>query len=296
MKHSLIIGMGIGQLYQVELLKLGHTVITVDNDTNKSADYTNLQVALDTHAPFDTIHICTPNFTHETIANQVAKFTKIVFIEKPGVIDSAHWKSLINSNLSTRFMMVKNNQWREEIDIMKELSNDAVSIQIRWLNRDRVPSPGSWFTTKDLAFGGVSRDLLPHLLSLYTMLNPEYETTPDIFRYSTKMWELTDLTNTEYGIINSAGTYNVDDACIMEFRDNRREWSLETAWRTMADTRQDIEFIMENDSSIVIQLGLCPEIAYHNMIKDALANVDNTEWWANQYKQDCWIHGQIEAL
>ena len=36
---SLVVGMGIGQLYKAVLLELGHTVFTVDYDINKDADY-----------------------------------------------------------------------------------------------------------------------------------------------------------------------------------------------------------------------------------------------------------------
>ena len=37
-----------------------------------------------------------------------------------------------------------------------------------------IRKTGSWFTTRKLAFGGVSRDLMPHLLSLYVAMNPHW--------------------------------------------------------------------------------------------------------------------------
>ena len=63
-KRSLIVGMGIGQLYKSVLEKLGHEVITVDQDIGKGADFDSVDKALLVHGLFDTAHICTPNFTH----------------------------------------------------------------------------------------------------------------------------------------------------------------------------------------------------------------------------------------
>ena len=63
-KRSLIIGMGIGQLYKDVLTKLGHEVVTVDLDPTK-ADFTDIKLAISKHSWFETAHICTPNFTHK---------------------------------------------------------------------------------------------------------------------------------------------------------------------------------------------------------------------------------------
>jgi outer membrane protein OmpA-like peptidoglycan-associated protein len=87
-KRSLVIGMGIGQLYKTVLEKLGHEVVTVDKDTAKGADFDSVDSALVVYGLFDTVHICTPNFTHFEIAARVAPHSKIVFIEKPGVATS----------------------------------------------------------------------------------------------------------------------------------------------------------------------------------------------------------------
>ena len=61
---SLVVGLSFGQLYKDVLLKMGHEVITVDNDPNKQADFLELTTALATHSPFDTAHICVPNYLH----------------------------------------------------------------------------------------------------------------------------------------------------------------------------------------------------------------------------------------
>jgi hypothetical protein len=53
---------------------------------------------------------------------------------------------------------------------------------------------------------------------------------------------------------------------------------------------------MKDDSVVVFQLGLCPEDAYQRMIKDAVDNVDNNDFWQIQHDQDIWIHKQIEKI
>ena len=79
----LIVGMGFGNLYKSVHTELGNEIVTVD--TNGTADFTSIDDAIRTHRMFDITHICTPNFTHFSLANKLAKFSKIVFVEKPGV-------------------------------------------------------------------------------------------------------------------------------------------------------------------------------------------------------------------
>jgi hypothetical protein len=62
-------------------------------------------------------------------------------------------------------------------------------------------------------------------------------------------------------------------------------------WR---DLTTEESCVTINDTTI--ELGWCPEEAYHNMIKDAIDNVDNDNFWQQQVRQDIWIHKQIEAL
>ena len=155
--------MGIGNLYATVLDKLGHGIITVDQDSNKGADFLTVDAAIEECRMFDTAHVCTPNFTHEEIARKLAPVTKIIFIEKPGVINSKAWIKLITDFPRTRFMMVKNNMWRDNIDDLKVLAGKAKSVNIEWTRKNCIPSPGSWFTTRKLAFGGVSPVSYTHL-------------------------------------------------------------------------------------------------------------------------------------
>ena len=63
--------------------------------------------------------------------------------------------------------MTKNNMWRDNIEEMKTKFASSDLVQINWINGDRIPSPGTWFTNSKFALGGVEKDLLPHLMSLF---------------------------------------------------------------------------------------------------------------------------------
>jgi len=293
MKTSLVVGMGIGQLYVDVLHKLGYRVVTVDSNPKKGADFETVDAAIIKCHNFDTVHICTPNFTHFELAAKLAPYSKIVFIEKPGVATSLTWAKLISTFPQTRFMMVKNNMWRINIDDLKKLALQAKIVNIRWIRKNCIPSPGSWFTTRKLAFGGVSRDLMPHLLSLYVALNPEWRKESVNGQASLMKWQLENIDSTEYGTINPNGVYDVDDQCYIDFGS---KWGCYADWRSMDAEDSSIEFIMQDNKVERFELGWCPEDAYQSMIADAVDNMHNYEFWLRQYDIDLWIHERIESL
>lgn len=290
---SLIVGMGIGQLYKSVLTQLGHEVCTVDTDINKGADFPSIAPAILMNGNFDTVHICTPNFTHLELAIKLAPISKIIFIEKPGLINRNEWAKLCKRFPRTRFMMVKNNMWRENITELQAKAKVAKNVDIEWIRRNCIPSPGSWFTTRKLAFGGVSRDLMPHLLSLYIALNPDWRIDPLNGVASLQNWLLEDIESTDYGTVYPDGTYDVDDQCNIGFTN---KWYLRANWRSMDTERSAITFINQDNSRDVFELGWCPEEAYLNMIKDAIENLNNDEYWKVQLEIDLWIHERIENL
>ena len=290
---SLVVGMGIGNLYKAVLKEIGNTVVTVDLDPNK-ADYTSVDMAISVHGKFDTVHICTPNFTHVKIARQVAPISRIVFIEKPGVATSDAWAQLVKDYPATRFMMVKNNQYSKEIKRFKNLADQSDIVRVTWNNKNRIPSPGSWFTDRSLAFGGVSRDLIPHMLSYYACLT-DYKDGTLVYKQSKQNWQLDEIDSTDYGVINPNGVYNVDDECTIEYMHGKTKWILSAKWRSLEEDNISISFGMPF-SAVVEKLGLCPEDAYQEMIEQAIENINNDEFWQKQYDQDIWIHQQIEDL
>ena len=292
---SLVIGMGIGQLYKSVLNELGHDVVTVDSNPQAGADYYDYTAAYIDHGHFDTVHICTPNYTHLNIARNVAGLgARIVFVEKPGVDNHTLWKKMVEDYPNTRFMMIKNNQYRDEIKKFKDLARQSNSVKITWNNCNRIPKPGSWFTTKELSFGGVSRDLIPHMLSYYCVLT-DYRLGTKLFGLAKQRWDLSTIDSTDYGTVDTTGTYNVDDFCELEYKNGRTKYVLTANWRTLQESDISISFDLPS-SAVRYELGLCPENAYKQMISEAIDHITDDSYWSEQLDQDIWIHQQIERL
>lgn len=298
--RSLVIGLGIGQLYTNVLKELDATVYTVDQDAGKGPDFRSVEEALDNGNQYDTIHIATPNFTHKQIADAVLvnnlSRNAIVFIDKPGFKNAVHWvnaytyaNQLYNK---PRIMMVKNNQYRPNI---KAMGYDAVQsklISIDWVNENRVPNPGTWFTNKELAWGGVSRDLMPHLLSYLPRFFPyEYQNAKLVRKRLLQNWKLSDLQSSDYGLVDPNGVYDVDDYCQLEFELNGKTITLTADWKNNKESS-----ISAMIGDYFYNLGLCPEEAYKEMIRTAVINRDNDSYWREQYEQDVWIHSILEGL
>jgi predicted dehydrogenase len=294
MPRSLVIGMGIGQLYKTVLEKLGHEVVTVDSDISKGANFPNVQPALLMYNWFDTVHICTPNFTHYELADKVSAYTKMVFVEKPGFKTRQDWEKYITHRPFSRLLMVKNNMWRSNITELQELANRADTVNIKWIRKNCIPSPGSWFTTRELAFGGVSRDLMPHLLSLYIALNDKWQDAQMTGQEARQVHTLDKIEDTEYGAVKRDGIYDVDDVCKIKYMDHGRVWKMEANWADGVADNRSVEFEMNDGTVKRFELGLCPEEAYRDMIDCAITNVSNDAFWNRQHVQDIWIHDRIQ--
>jgi predicted dehydrogenase len=294
MPKALVIGLGMGQQYRDWMAEMGYEVFTCDIDAGKSPDYTNMNEAILEHKNFDIVYIGTPNFTHEILAYNVVNNCRLLLIEKPGVVDSMSWRNLVKSNPSTRIMMVKNNQYRPEIAEFKRLASMSERVYVRWNNRNRIPHPGSWFTTRSKAFGGVSRDLIPHMLSYYCALT-NYSTGVRLFAQAQQRHELKDIQDTDYGSVNHSGVYDVDDFCEFEFKNADTRWVLTANWKDDRADDSSITFDV-SDQITKFELGLCPKEAYQTMIETAVANLNNNIFWEEQLAQDLWIHKQIEHL
>jgi len=183
-------------------------------------------------------------------------------------------------------MMTKNNQYRDNVHQIREAASQG-QVRINWINDNRVPKPGSWFTTKELAFGGVSRDLMPHLLSWVQVLEPDWMHMSPKFSRCDQRWKLPQLTGTNYGAIVKDGVYDVDDSCYIDLG----RYSLHADWRSMSG-----DDIAIHTDKISFQLGLCPESAYEAMIRIAHENLNNDEFWNKQRDMDLWIHKILENL
>mgnify|MGYP001169019091 CR=1 FL=1 len=318
---SLVIGLNFGQLYTRVLKKMGHEVITVDIDSKQNPMFLELTTALKTHPTYDTIHICTPNNTHYIVAQKVAKHGKIIFIEKPGVETPQQWQLLQTLNPGTKFIMTKNNMFRSKLflDKVKESALQSDTIEINWINQDRIPNPGSWFTNKKLAFGGVTHDLFPHLLSIFIELNlTSYQNFNIKNFHKEQKWNLKDIhmrydvhgkeikeeigQGGTYGTINKDGVYDVDDQAQMELSNDNKTFKIKADWKRGRPGQKEIisiddiglHFYKDDVEHLnFIELGLCPESAYENMIRHCLVHLEDKMFWNKQLEYDLWIQKAI---
>ena len=300
-KKVIIVGLGIGTLYDTVLRtskKYTFDIITVDVDETKNPTYTSIEKCILDHPKFDLAIICTPNYLHEAHAKLLSPISGIVLVEKPGMGSLDIWNKIfrINNNV----FMIKNNMFRKNIKLIRKYiddnANSITGIDIRWLNVDRIPNPGSWFTNKKLAFSGVSSDLLPHLLSLYYSIagdgNINISTLITAQNYS-----LDTISDTAYGTINKDGVYNVDDYCKLDLGGlgGTIPYTLEACWKDEKLKKSKIEIRIHGaESDIIYKLDLCPEEAYLKMVESFLRG--NYSFLDEHHYIDCWIHTCLDQI
>lgn len=129
----------------------------------------------------DAVSIIVPNKFHAPLALQCLKAGKHVFCEKPPGLNAAEVEEMIEVAKTTgkTLMFNFNNRARPESQAMKAYVDDGTtgtinSAQAKWIRRTGIPGFGGWFTTKAMAGGGATIDLLHMIdLSLYLMGYPE---------------------------------------------------------------------------------------------------------------------------
>jgi predicted dehydrogenase len=129
----------------------------------------------------DAVSIIVPNKFHAPLALQCLKAGKHVFCEKPPGLNAAEVAEMVEVAKQTgkKLMFNFNNRARPESQAMKKYVDDGTvgninSAQAKWIRRTGIPGFGGWFTTKALAGGGATIDLLHMIdLALYFMGYPE---------------------------------------------------------------------------------------------------------------------------
>jgi len=259
---------GIGSnVYYSEMKALGYDVDILDIKAPE-AKYTDM-FEID-HA-YDLAVISTPNFSHGIIANHLATHgTTRIFVEKPGVSDAGAWLHMCESHPKTQFHLVKNNLYRENYGEIFELLNQKtpIGVDINWLNKNRIPNPGSWFTTKKLAYGGVSRDLMSHLYCLaIKIMGEDAMLNANFFQGCYQRWGLHNITSTDYGIVTPNGIYDVDDIAQAATIISDISIRLTASWKEGYD-KQSVTLFFRDGTIYEWDFGLCPAAAYGKMLQD----------------------------
>jgi oxidoreductase len=122
----------------------------------------------------DLIIIATPNIFHVEYAEKILNHDISVFIEKPICLNQAEYQRLYEAAKASRaqFIPSRASFLRSDIGyiqslLQKDKSLGRVrSITLEWIRASGIPAPGSWFTDKALAGGGVGYDLGWHMLDV----------------------------------------------------------------------------------------------------------------------------------
>jgi predicted dehydrogenase len=300
MKTICIVGLGIGQLYKNVAESLGWKTITVDPNILLRADYRDLLTMPD-DVKFDMAVICTPNHTHEPIARLLVKRTDKIVVEKPGFATLQHWMKFQKEFPKVKLFMVKNNMYRvPELEYIRESIRDygVESIKILWINKNRIPGAGSWFTTKELAYGGVSVDLMPHALSVAQAILREPNITTDNFiaRCYQAYTLNDDVFDTNYGNSNPDGVYDVDDQAYFHTYVYGISVECITAWKVDNIARDYAEWHikLKNGFTLKYTAGLCPEEAYAAMLDAYMLMTDKK--YQEYIEYDRTIHHIIDSF
>lgn len=300
MRKILIIGYGnVGKMYE-SILKSStlhyFDVVTMDTEINSGAMYSDLDKCITEHPRFDCTIVCTPNNTHYSISKRMIEHSGVVLVEKPGFKSAKQLRTLYD--IHQNIFVVKNNYFRDVVsnvgDYVMNNHKHINSINIDWRTKNRIPSPGSWFTNKRIAWGGTSRDILPHLLNIYYGIFFESDKCSNnklYYRYS-----LNDLNDTDYGTIDKGGVFDVDDACEVTFADTIPT-KLSCSWKEISmqdDIDIKIQIHLNAGQTITYDLGLCPEQSYLRMVDYYLDIEDEDK--EEHHNMDMWMINTLEEI
>ncbi|MFO7562623.1 MAG: Gfo/Idh/MocA family oxidoreductase [Enhygromyxa sp.] len=125
----------------------------------------------------ELVIVATPNCFHVPVACELLARGCTVLVEKPVCLTAADVAKLrrATDDGTGRLLMSAAARYRTDILALAELVErgglgELHRIELRWLRRAGVPRPGSWFTHRTMAGGGVLIDLGWHLLDVACVL------------------------------------------------------------------------------------------------------------------------------
>ena len=288
----LVVGLGIGQLYVNAAKHLQWEVDTVDTNADLNPTFTEIPST----GSYDLAVICTPNYVHQDNLDKLLPICKQVLVEKPGLQSTQVWNTYVEQ-FPGRVFMVKNNCFREFFYSIGLNLPSISHIELNWINKDRVPKPGSWFTNKELSFGGVSRDLLPHLLQVaIALVKYDVDNLKVVDSFKKQNYTLADIDATSYGTKIENGVYDVDDECdvMLVYKDTLPIFC-KAAWKTDNEECIEWKIFMRDGYNVTYSSGLCPETAYVTMLASFEQGLDANGIMIHQ-KMDTFVHQVIDKL
>ncbi len=136
-----------------------------------SNTYDDLQDFFDSGV--DAVVIATPNAFHVQYTIEALKRGIHVLCEKPAAFHESEIEQIREILQTGEVVYVPGfvNRWREDVQkfyqmVQEERVGKILKMEAGWLRRAGVPRPGTWFTNRELAGGGVLTDLGSHIVDI----------------------------------------------------------------------------------------------------------------------------------
>jgi predicted dehydrogenase len=249
-----VVGLGeAGRRYASIAQDLGCSVVGTDANANK-CNRAERTLNIETYDDFepmydsdiDAVVIATPNRFHETAAIPALEEDLDIFFEKPLAHDFESAEQIVDAaNSSESVCMVGYYlPFYECVETTKSYLEDGyfgdvTHIEARWVQRRAVPRRGSWYTSKDIAGGGVLQDkgsFLLHLLSHFGYPLQSIESVEGKIR--SEFGKRDDYTSTSmWGGEGHENIFDVEDSvsAFINFEDGKTA-TIETAWAANTDS------------------------------------------------------------
>lgn len=133
--------------------------------------YDDLQAFWDSGV--EAVIIASPNDTHVHYTIEALKRGIHVLCEKPVAFHASDIEKIkqVSKEHNTLYIPGFVNRWREDVQKLYQMIQEKrigkiEKMEAGWLRKAGVPRPGTWFTNRELAGGGVLTDLGSHIVDI----------------------------------------------------------------------------------------------------------------------------------
>lgn len=250
----------------------------------------------------EAVSICTPNFSHASIAIDCLRAGKNVLCEKPAArtYEEAHEMQKVQHETGKVLNIGVVNRFNTGVNIIKKLIDDGelgdlYHVYVSFRSQRSIPGLGGDFTTKAVAGGGALIDWGVHFLDIvmYCTGDPEPRTVTgqaysklgkDMGNYSyLNMWA---------GPPNYEGTYDVDDFVTAMIRTEGPSITVNGAWAQNIGVDEMFIDFLGDKAGIRLQYGA--EFKMYSAKHGALLETQPKYTATDMFKNE--INGFIDCI
>lgn len=246
--HVGVVGLGeVGKAYASIVADLGYDLVGVDADANARGEFER-EYGVETYddltaifeAEIDAVVVSTPNSYHEVAAVQSLEADRDTFIEKPLAHNYESAQRIVAAAEESEGVCMVGFyfsffEWVEALkaEIDAGRFGEITHVEGRYLYRRGVPRRGSWYTSSELAGGGVLQDkgsFMLHLLASFGFPLDRIESVAAKTRTNFAHEESYSAAG-GWGAEGREDIFDVEDSvsAFLEFEDGKTA-TIETAW------------------------------------------------------------------